>query len=109
MQALIARGKQRFEAEEFDAALADFERSLTYPENLQVGARYVETSAETRYWLGKTYAALGRIDETRDEWENGAAQRTTSDPPMPMISISKVQDTYVEKCRTALELLELAE
>ena len=104
--ALLARGKERFAAGDYKAALADFERALTYPENLEVGARYEATNAETQYWLGKTRLALGRDEAARAAWREGAKQRTSDDPALPFIRITAAQDEHVKKCRTALELLE---
>ena len=86
-------------------ALEDFQKALTYPENLEVGAHYALTDAEVRYWLGKTLLALGRESEARAAWETGAAQVTSSDPPLPAISVTAAQDEYVKRCATALEVL----
>ena len=105
VQALLGRGKARYEAGDYEAALADFERALTYPENLEVGARYEKTNAETQYWLGKTCLALDRPEDARTAWENGAGQRTSAGPALPFIRISAAQDEHVEKCRTALEVM----
>ena len=100
--AVLARGRIAFEEERYQDALGDFERALTFPENLEVGARYELTDAETRYWLGRVYETLGDMNKARDSWTTGSKQRTSSDPPMPFISISKTQDEYVLKCREAL-------
>ena len=107
--ALMARGKQAFEAGDLDAAAADFAEALTYPENLEVGARYELTDAETRYWLGKTLHALGRVDEARAEWETGASQHTSHYPPLPNIPTFPAQDEHVEKCKAALAALDAGE
>lgn len=105
-EALMARGKQAFEAGDLEAAAEDFAEALTYPGNLEVGARYELTDAETRYWLGKALHALGRIDEARAEWETGAAQHTSHDPPLPNIPTFAAQDEHVEKCKAALAALD---
>jgi len=105
VKALLARGKERFAATQHGMALADFQKALTYPENLHVGARYALTDAEVRYWLGKTLLALGREAEARTAWETGAAQVTSSDPPLPFIPVTAAQDEYVKRCATALEIL----
>lgn len=107
VSALLGRGKAAFAAERHEDALRDFELALTYPENLEVGARYVLTDAEVRYWMGKALAALGRVEDARTAWETGAKQRTSADPALPFISISKTQDEYVKQCATALEVLAL--
>ncbi len=69
---------------------------------------YELTDAETRYWYGKTLLALGDLQAARRLWRIGATQRTSKDPKMPFIRITPAQDRHVEKCRTALELLDAA-
>jgi tetratricopeptide (TPR) repeat protein len=103
--ALMARGKRSFEANDMAAALQDFERALTYPENLEVGRPYVVTNAETHYWIGKTLQALERIPEAREAFTTGAAQRSSDDPPLPFVTVTPAQDEHVRKCRAALEVL----
>lgn len=107
--ALMARGKQRFEANAIEAAAEDFQRALTYPENLEVGARYALTDAETRYWLGKSLMSLGKPDEARQAWKEGASQVTSKDMPMTSISLPTSQDEYVARCAAALEVLDARE
>ena len=106
VKALLARGKDRFAATQHGMALEDFQKALTYPENLEVGAHYLLTDAEVRYWLGKTLLALGREAEARAAWETGAAQPSSSDPPLPFIRVTAAQDEYVKRCATALEVLD---
>lgn len=105
VDALMARGKLAFETGDFAAARADFERALTYPENLEVGAFYELTDAETRYRLGRALEAQGLIEEAAAMWKIGAEQRTSEDPKAPFIRITPAQDAYVEKCRAALKEL----
>jgi tetratricopeptide (TPR) repeat protein len=100
--ALTARGRTAFNAGDFASARADFERALTYPENLEVGARYELTDAELRHWLGRTWLALGQREKARQAWLIGARQRTSQDPPRPFIHITPAQDDHVRKCREAL-------
>ena len=102
MEALVARGKVAFEEKRYQDAVADFGRSLTFPENLEVGAHYELTDAESRYWLGMAYQALKETENARAAWTIGSKQRTLSDPKMPFIDITEAQDTYVVKCREAL-------
>ena len=104
-EALTKRGVAHYEMGSFADARADFEKALTFPENLEVGARYELTDAETRYWLGRTLMAMGYKTEAREAWKTGAAQMTKGSPKKDFISISEAQDTHVKKCRTALELL----
>lgn len=100
--ALLARGRLHFEAERLEDALADFQRALTYPENLEVGMRYRRTDAEVCYWLGKTLHTLGRIEAACEIWREGAAQITSADPPLPFIPVTPAQDEHVRKCAEAL-------
>ncbi len=104
--ALLGRGKLRFKAGDLDGALSDFSEALTYPEYLEVGARYVLTDAELRYWQGKTLAKLGKAEEARAAWEIGAAQPTKDSPKQPYINVNDAQDLHVKKCVTALELVK---
>ncbi|MCX5771086.1 MAG: DUF5107 domain-containing protein [Candidatus Hydrogenedentes bacterium] len=107
VSALMARGKARFDAGQTESALADFQAALEYPENLGVGARYARTDAEVQYWLGKALMTLGRRDDARAAWENGAGQHTSKSKPLPMISVPAGQDDFVQRCQTALELLNV--
>jgi len=100
--ALTARGRTAFNTGDFASARADFERALTYPENLEVGARYELTDAELRHWLGRTWLALGQREKARQAWLIGARQRTSQDPPRSFIHITPAQDDHVRKCREAL-------
>lgn len=103
--ALTARGKGYFDAGDYEKALADFSEALTYPEYLEVGARYVLTDAELRYWQGQSLAKLGRLVEAKEAWKVGAAQLSKDMPSMPYINVDDVQDLYVKKCATALEVV----
>ncbi len=103
--ALMARGKQHAEAGNHAGALADFEEALTYPENLGVGQRYKRTDAETCLWAGKALQALGRVEEARAMWTEGAGQITLADPPQVFVTVTKEQDEAVGLCRAALEAL----
>jgi tetratricopeptide (TPR) repeat protein len=90
--ALIDRGKTLFDAKNFDGALADFERSLTYPENLGVGRPTEPDEAEVLYWKGKALSELGRTEEARAAWKQGAAGPSKAGK----------QDEYREECKQAL-------
>lgn len=103
--ALTGRGKGYFAAGDYEKSLADFSEALTYPEFLEVGARYVLTDAELRYWQGQSFAKLGRLDEAKEAWKVGAAQLSKDTPPMTYISVDDVQDLHVKKCATALEVM----
>jgi len=103
--ALLERGKMRLEAGRNAEALADFQAALTYPANLGVGRRYKRTDAEICYWNGKTLQALGRAEEARTQWQEGASQLCAADPPATFITVTPAQDEHVKKCKEALEAL----
>jgi tetratricopeptide (TPR) repeat protein len=105
--ALLARGKQRFDAGQFEPAAQDFLRALTYPENLEVGAHYKLTDAEVRYWAGKALLALGRDAEAREQWTLGSGEISLASPKATFIEVTPEQDEHVKRCATALELLAI--
>ncbi len=71
-EALVKRGQERFEKQDFKAALGDFEAALTYPEDLCVGRSEWAEEAAAQYWKGKCLEALDRLDEARTSWQKGA-------------------------------------
>lgn len=105
VSALVGRGKASLESKDPAKALADFELALTYPENLHVGARYILTDAEVRFWQGKALLELGRKDDARQAWKTGAAQPDKSGAAPAFVTVTDTQDEYKKKCATALEVL----
>ncbi|MGB2865923.1 MAG: tetratricopeptide repeat protein, partial [Sedimentisphaerales bacterium] len=93
-KAHIERGRQRFEDEDFAGALRDFEASLTYPENIGVGRSNRPREASAQYWRGKALQALGRLDEARSAWKEGAAGHRGSGG----------QNENIELCKKALSI-----
>ncbi len=91
-KAHVERGRRRFENKEFAGALRDFEASLTYPENIGVGRSNRPQEAAAQYWRGKSLEALGRLQEAKSAWKEGAAGRRGSDE----------QNRHVELCKEAL-------
>jgi tetratricopeptide (TPR) repeat protein len=91
-QAHVDRGRQRFEAGDFAAALTDFDAALTYPENLGVGRSNRPEEAAALYWRGKALQALGRQGEAQQAWQQGAAGTEGS----------AQQNEYRQRCSTAL-------
>jgi hypothetical protein len=65
---------------------------LTYPENIGVGRSNRPQEAAAQYWRGRTLEALGRVEEARAAWKEGAAGHRGSDE----------QDKHVELCKEAL-------
>jgi tetratricopeptide (TPR) repeat protein len=95
-RAHIERGQQRFEAGKFDGALQDFQAALTYPDNIGVGRSNRPQEASAQYWKGKALQALGRIDEARSAWQEGAAG----------VEGSSQQNKYRELCKEGLLVLK---
>jgi len=95
-KAHVARGRIRLEKGNAEAALEDFETALTYPENLGVGRSDTPEEAAAQYGRGKALAALGRADQARAAWKEGAAGAEGSDE----------QNKHRELCQEALERSE---
>lgn len=88
----MERGKKLLEAGDAEAALVDFEAAMTYPENLGVGRAANPEEAETLYWKGKALAALGRDEDAKAAWKQGAAGREGSE----------TQNEHVKRCAEAV-------
>jgi tetratricopeptide (TPR) repeat protein len=95
-KAHMKRGEERFEDEDFAGALRHFEAALTYPENIGVGRSNRPREASAQYWRGKALEALGRSEEARSAWKEGAAGHKGPGE----------QDKYRELCKKALSPLE---
>jgi tetratricopeptide (TPR) repeat protein len=93
-KAHMKRGRQRFEKEDYTGALHDFEASLTYPKNIGVGRSNRPQEASAQYWRGKALQALGRLEEARLAWKEGAAGREGSGE----------QNEHIELCKKALSI-----
>ncbi|MHC4700808.1 MAG: tetratricopeptide repeat protein, partial [Planctomycetota bacterium] len=91
-EAHVERGKQRYDDGKFAAALEDFEAALTYPENIGVGRSNKPPEATAQYWRGKTLQALGREQEARAAWKEGAAGHKGS----------RRQNEHIELCKKEL-------
>ena len=95
-KAHIERGQQRFEDGKFESALQDFQAALTYPANIGVGRSNKPQESAAQYWKGKALQALGRLDEARSAWQQGAAGPEGSSQ----------QNKYRELCKEALAMLK---
>ncbi|MEK7995505.1 MAG: tetratricopeptide repeat protein, partial [Planctomycetota bacterium] len=93
-KAHLERGRKRFENKDFAGALQDIEASLTYPENIGVGRSNRPQEAAAQYWRGKTLEALGRLEEARSAWKEGAAGHTGSEE----------QNKHRELCKAQLSM-----
>jgi len=90
-KAHLERGRKRFENNDFEGALQDFEAALTYPENIGVGRSNKPQEAPAQYWRGKALQALGRLEDARSAWKQGAAGYEGSEE----------QNKYRELCKKA--------
>jgi tetratricopeptide (TPR) repeat protein len=95
-KAHLERGQKRFENKNFKAALRDFEVALTYPENIGVGRSNKPQEAQAQHWRGKALEALGRLEDARSAWKQGAAGQKGSEK----------QNKYRELCEKALSKAE---
>lgn len=95
-KAHLERGRKRFEDKNFKAALEDFDAALTYPGNIGVGRSNKPQEAPAQYWRGKALEAIGRPEDARSAWKEGAAGHEGS----------KEQNKYRELCRKALLMHE---
>jgi len=93
-KAHMARGRIRFDGQDFAGALADFEAALTYPENIGVGRSNKPQEAAAQYWKGKALQSLGRVEQARSAWRQGAAG----------LEGSEDQNKHRDLCREALKV-----
>jgi tetratricopeptide (TPR) repeat protein len=91
-RAHIERGRQRLENKDFQGALEDFEAALSYPRNLGVGRSNTPQEAPAQYWKGKALEGLGRVEDAKAAWREGAAGRRGS----------AQQNEYRQRCSQAL-------
>jgi tetratricopeptide (TPR) repeat protein len=75
IDAHLAHGRGMLAAGKPDAALADFQAALEFPENLRalpwegVGSRAIEVG----YWTGSAYQALGQAAKANEAWQAAAS------------------------------------
>jgi uncharacterized protein HemY len=74
----LALGKRALEANDAAKAVAEFRRSLEYPENLRVGRPENVREAEQYLWLGKALLAAGEKDEAIAAWKRAAEEGSRS-------------------------------
>jgi tetratricopeptide (TPR) repeat protein len=69
----LLRGRKSLAASRPEAALADFEAAIEFPENLQVARfRRGGRHAEVAYWIGVAKSAAGDDAGAREAWEDAA-------------------------------------
>ncbi|MEN6425480.1 MAG: DUF5107 domain-containing protein [Phycisphaerales bacterium] len=92
-RAHMARGQGRFDAKDFGGALADFQAALAYPENIGVGRSDKPQEAAAQYWRGRSLQSLGRLEQAKSAWQEGAEG----------LEGSEDQNKHRELCREALQ------
>ena len=84
----------RFAGQDFAGAMADLEAAMASPENIGVGRSNKPQEAAAQYWKGKALQALGRLDQARSAWREGAVG----------VDGSEDQNKHRELCREALKV-----
>ena len=92
-RAHMKRGRSRYDARDFAGALQDFEAALSYPANIGVGRSNRPQEAAAQYWKGRTLQLLGRPEDAKLAWQQGAAGREGSEE----------QNEHRQLCTTALQ------
>jgi len=92
-KAHMKRGQAHFEARDLAGALQDFQAALSYPANIGVGRPNRPQEAAAQYWKGRTLQLLGRPEDAKRAWQEGAAGREGSDE----------QNEHRKLCTTALQ------
>jgi Tfp pilus assembly protein PilF len=84
----LQRGHGKLAAKDYSGALADYRAAIEYPENLEVTRAYRGSRApETLYFAGVALEALGRQEEARKCWQEGAQELLgTEDNPRPTVN-----------------------
>ena len=72
VDAHLLRGRQQLQAREFSAALVDFERARTIPENLPNDSESGGRAREISYWIGQTYSQMGEPAKAAAAWREAA-------------------------------------
>ncbi len=88
----IQRGRQRLAARDFKGALADFQRAIDYPANLEATRAYRGSRApEALYYAGLTFESLKQPENARAAWREAAAELLgTEDNPRPAVGSGAV-------------------
>jgi tetratricopeptide (TPR) repeat protein len=78
VDAHLLRGRQKFSARNYNAALEDFKKALEYPENLEVGKPYRDQgSLRVHFFIGTAYEALGEKVKAIEHFEKAVSERAT--------------------------------
>lgn len=77
VEAHVRRGIESIKKGNYEEALRDFLKALTYPKNLGVGAPYAphRHEAKQKYWAGQCYLMIGEKKKAREIWESILGQK----------------------------------
>ncbi|MBO3799038.1 MAG: DUF5107 domain-containing protein [Candidatus Brockarchaeota archaeon] len=77
VEAHVRRGLEKMKGENYEEALRDFLKSLTYPRNLGVGAPYAphRHEAKQKYWAGQCYFLIGEKRKAMEIWRSILGQK----------------------------------
>ncbi len=79
VNAFLLRGVQRLHNKDYQEALQDFQKSLLYPDNLEVAQPYVDDKAP-RAWhlMGVCYAEMGDEEQAKTYFDKSCKQKHRS-------------------------------
>lgn len=75
--ALMQRAEAYLHADQVEAAIADYQKALEFPENLGVGAPPTMSQAHIYYQLGLAYEELGNYSDALAAWRNAVREHHT--------------------------------
>jgi tetratricopeptide (TPR) repeat protein len=81
----LLRGQRCLADKQYNQALADFQASIDFPENLQeANTAGSNRMSEVSYWIGCAHEAMGDMEKARQSWEDSssAGSRGPSFPQM---------------------------
>ena len=80
--ACVLKGEGEFKAGKYQEALKDYEASLEYPENLEVGRPYDETRVpQVDYLMGLAFEKLGNTTKSRELFQQAMAASGREESP----------------------------
>jgi tetratricopeptide (TPR) repeat protein len=83
MDASLLEGEREFQAGKYQEALNDYQASLEYPENLEVGQPYHEVRLpQVDYLMGAAYEKLGNAVKSRELFQQAMVSQWREHPEM---------------------------
>jgi tetratricopeptide (TPR) repeat protein len=70
----LLRGRRYLSDKQYNHALADFQTSINFPENLQeANTTGSNRMSEVYYWIGCVYEGIGDMEKARQSWEESSS------------------------------------